>query len=776
MPVEPDYDTILRAMKWATSYGTTEIRSIDKYRGRITAGYFRDPLEAANAIMQHDSGMIKGIYCTLNPTVPQIYQRCSSRLETAYVGTLTKDPEILCRREILLDFDPERESDTSATDEQHDMAIARTREAVEWLAYDCGFPLAALIDSGNGGHGRIRLDPLRNDLDSAILVKNCLSIIGTKFNDNLVKLDLKVFNASRICRIPGTVARKGDGIEAEYPHRLSKIIRPFDLDDLSHEVLKEFVAKHHTEPVRVNGNRALAERPDGEAKYSNLNRQARQQIHGWVPHLLGQYVREYEGGYRITSENLGRDLEEDIAILPGGGIKDHGVADMGDPTEGRRSPVALVAFVLEVSKDEAAKQIANVLGIASSEFSTLEQPLPVGSTMIAMPGSLLGQDDAELASPTFYNSIRQRPIKEIKYLIDRLLVLNTHTVMSGESKAGKTTFAYELVLHVLFGRPFLGKKVERANVLYLALEEREDRFHRKMQSQLETLGRGMWPDLTETEIEEAFSGLAFVTRSSKLQDGKAKTLPVGFRGAEEIRKLLREYQEKWPGKPWLLVIEPVILFSEERLMTRNLNKSEYEQIEIINDIIREEEFTCAILTVKHNRKSPAGGSRGGGNMMDNVAGSVAQLGAPDATILLSNKEYYNFKGEPAWIMVQSRDFGKEQFPIISNGVSWIKPPPGMDIPPFEEYIKSDRQGPGARKIDPYLDAKILSELAKEIEGLSCREMSERFNVSEQIVRRTVDGLESNGRLTRHRNDGMRAGLYRLAEPVALPNTILRDIL
>ena len=109
--------------------------------------------------------------------------------------------------------------------------------------------------------------------------------------------------------------------------------------------------------------------------------------------------------------------------------------------------------------------------------------------------------------------------------------------------------------------------------MYIALEERDERFHRKMQDQLRNLAQSKWGDLTEAEIEEAFSRLSFITRTSKMRDGSAKTLPVGYRGAEAIRGHLRDYETTWPGMPTLLVIETVLLFSEERIYTRNLNKA-----------------------------------------------------------------------------------------------------------------------------------------------------------------------------------------------------------
>jgi putative DNA primase/helicase len=63
-------------------------------------------------------------------------------------------------------------------------------------------------------------------------------------------------------------------------------------------------------------------------------------LHAWVPSLFPG-AREKNGGYRLTSKDLGRDLQEDLTIRTDG-IVDFGVADMGDPRQGRRTPIDLV--------------------------------------------------------------------------------------------------------------------------------------------------------------------------------------------------------------------------------------------------------------------------------------------------------------------------------------------------------------------------------------------------------------------------------------------------
>ena len=83
----------------------------------------------------------------------------------------------------------------------------------------------------------------------------------------------------------------------------------------------------------------------------------------WVPVLFPHAIAAGPG-YRVTSKALGRDLQEDLAIHPEG-IKDWGVADMGDPKAGSRTPIDLVMeHQPGMAKPvDAMKWLAKVIGV-----------------------------------------------------------------------------------------------------------------------------------------------------------------------------------------------------------------------------------------------------------------------------------------------------------------------------------------------------------------------------------------------------------------------------
>jgi hypothetical protein len=85
-----------------------------------------------------------------------------------------------------------------------------------------GFSEPIVADSGNGCHLHFPID-LPHDAETTELVKAITAEVSTRFTDNVVKIDVAVFNAARITRLYGTVACKGDDTE-ERPHRRSSLL------------------------------------------------------------------------------------------------------------------------------------------------------------------------------------------------------------------------------------------------------------------------------------------------------------------------------------------------------------------------------------------------------------------------------------------------------------------------------------------------------------------------------------------------------------------------
>lgn len=94
--------------------------------------------------------------------------------------------------------------------------------------------------------------------------------------------------------------------------------------------------------------------------------EAMQNFDAWVPEIWAD-AKPYQGGYRVSSETLGRDLQEDLSLHPSG-IKDHGL-ELG------MTPLQVVSQWVTSGDDEAALAwLAARVGvdIAAQEASAVE--------------------------------------------------------------------------------------------------------------------------------------------------------------------------------------------------------------------------------------------------------------------------------------------------------------------------------------------------------------------------------------------------------------------
>jgi len=791
LPSGPDFDAIVRALETlAPADGSNthcfEVRGLTQYRGKTLYGYFKDPILAANAICQRDESSIAGWYATMNPVHPDCYLRQPDVIVSAPSGSGTSDPEILYRTELLIDIDPKRISGISSTDAQHDFAmeIAKSIEK-HLLAY--GFPNPCVVDSGNGVHLRYKLyrGDFPNDDETKRLLQTVLQILADKFNGDGIEIDRKVFNASRICRIPGTWARKGQNVPSN-PHRLCTQLIPFDtFGDLRRETVQKFVSSNGVTIKGPDPKRAIFEYPEDEKPWRNLNKVARERIHEWVPHIFHGICRQYGDGYRISSADLGRDLEEDICILPKS-IKDFGVHDLGDETEGRRTPISLIAeFRTDGNKYEAAEMLSACLNVpitefadkplpASPKFFATEVPMQVAEEPITMPPSLLGGSYKPFAkAKTFDPEILFKPKIIRPALINNMFLMNTHVVLSGPPKVGKTTLSYMMMLHILFGMPLFGEEVTKSKILYLALEERDWRMQDKVAGLAKT-AHDEWGMSQEEFIEGFRDRFMYFNLGSKTDDeGNQYRLPAGPEGAHHIREVIREDT----SEPTVVCIEPANRFHVESA-TLDLNMREYEMVETINDIVQEKEYQSAILSIKHDRKSPPGGNRAG-NIYDNMSGSMAQQGAVEGQLQLYVPDHYSFEGT-AWIIAQSRDFGKFQIPLESKNEVWQRIPKDRAIT-FKEYREQEdasRLGmTGAKPKDPKLPGKVMFALEQNKDGLTLKDLRINLNCdSEQILRRTLDKLLADGQVTEAAERRGNAVVFVLTPPASMPNNGLPDLI
>ena len=228
-------------------------RAWDGWARNSVSGYFDNEEDFIKSAAElNATGLCEGIYFTFNPVKPDLLARAKNRLVAS--KSTTSDEDISCRHWLMIDFDPKRPKGISATDDELKLAAGRARDCRDWLTSK-GWPLPVSAISGNGVHLLYRIH-LENTGDNAAMLRHVLSAIALDFSDDMVEVDQKVFNAARITKLYGTVARKGDQTE-DRPHRYSQIKTvPDEIQPVSIPLLKELAAIHEEHVANERDKRA----------------------------------------------------------------------------------------------------------------------------------------------------------------------------------------------------------------------------------------------------------------------------------------------------------------------------------------------------------------------------------------------------------------------------------------------------------------------------------------------------------------------------------------
>jgi hypothetical protein len=208
-------DPIAACLKVLVEPGSTvEMRVLNASGGPHIRHYSSEDLLTMARDAVRFSKDAQGVYWLLNP------------LPAEWCGSPAKDMDIVRRRWLLIDCDPKRKGTVSSTDAEKDAARA-TMVMVDAFLGEQGWPAPIIGDSGNGFHLLYLIDL---PADDGGLVHRVLNVLASLFDNEAASIDTKVANASRICKLYGTLAGKGPNT-SDRPHRLSKIITiPEQLD------------------------------------------------------------------------------------------------------------------------------------------------------------------------------------------------------------------------------------------------------------------------------------------------------------------------------------------------------------------------------------------------------------------------------------------------------------------------------------------------------------------------------------------------------------------
>lgn len=194
-----------------------EIRCLDGQR--TYSGYYRNIDNIIRDIEPLSERPNMQIYFVLNTIKADCYDRQQQERMVEKPKNTTTDNDIEGRNFILLDFDPERPSGVGSTDAQLNESHIVAKKVYNFLI-EQGISSIIVCKSGNGIHLEIPIK-LANTTENTQLVERFLKAIAMLFNTEAVHVDTKVGNASRICKLYGTYAKKGANTP-EHPWRLAK--------------------------------------------------------------------------------------------------------------------------------------------------------------------------------------------------------------------------------------------------------------------------------------------------------------------------------------------------------------------------------------------------------------------------------------------------------------------------------------------------------------------------------------------------------------------------
>jgi|GEM_PF-4469778 len=284
-----------------------ELRILKTKNGTVS-GYFNDMKELAK-----NADIFNGhnnVFITLNPCNTDLLARANNNIQF-YAKDTTNDNEIIKRIWLPIDFDPERPSGISSTNEEHTLAIEMAKYVQEELS-EAGFPEGILADSGNGAHLLYRID-LENTTENKELLKSFLKALDSLYSDQKVKIDTTVYNAARIWKLYGTMAVKGENLK-ERPHRQAQILSPRkELKPVDIEIIKQI-----SDMVDSKDNKKVKSTNSSPSKMFDVEEFIKK--HG----ILVNYTQPYKGG---TLWNIQCPMNEEhakdarIIQLPNGAIE-----------------------------------------------------------------------------------------------------------------------------------------------------------------------------------------------------------------------------------------------------------------------------------------------------------------------------------------------------------------------------------------------------------------------------------------------------------------------
>lgn len=291
----------------------------------------------------------------------------------------------------------------------------------------------------------------------------------------------------------------------------------------------------------------------------------------WVPLALPA-ARPWRDGFRVSSKALGRDLEEDLQIVPEG-IMDFGEEQGMSPIDvlikwNPATPTAktalewLAPLVGVQLRQRPSRPLRLVSPPPDPEYALTDPPEWVN----APPPEGVLPEQAKAARPAKSDGLPLLTLAQLaekagqlKWLVKGAVPLESIGVMFGASGAFKSFVAIDLALHVAHGKAWMGRKTKQAPVIIIAAEggaglwRRVEAWHREHGIEWQEAPVYVIPmsvDLTTdcSRVIEAATALGVVPGLMVI-DTLSQTFSGEENSATEVAAYLRElglwFREAW---------------------------------------------------------------------------------------------------------------------------------------------------------------------------------------------------------------------------------------
>ncbi len=638
-----------------------EIRVLTKKGNKSfsESGYFdHDHLdECVKEIMRYYHNPHAQIYLPFNEIPPDALAYGKYKIKSG--AKATSDGLVSRRLKLLIDIDPERFSSTgtplsdlSATDEEKENARSIANQVIAFFTCQ-GWGSPIFVDSGNGFHLYYDID-LPNTEQNTKLIQNILVALSNMFGNEFAKIDCTVFNASRIAKLPGTIARKGDSVP-DRPHRPCRFL----------EIPSEFslVTQEQLEAVATLGQQENSQ-PNKQENKKTVKAKENVDLRTRIENYLAKLPQSISG--EKGHDALFRAacvLVQNFTLSPSEAwpyLQNWNISHCSPPWNDKE----LWHKLHDADKAHGNKPRGHLLEEKSSYQETKTKP----------SGKTSKAEEKPKYQIKSIKSLLETEFPETLYLVPGILPAQGVNLIVGKPKTGKSSLVTNLVLALAYKGVFLGQCVEKANVLYLNLEDGERRLKQRIEAII-------------AENEQPPDNFDYI---------------AGVTGLDAI-KAIDEWLAKQDGQS-VVVIDTLAKFRGLMAKGQNMYEFDYHSLQLLRELA--EKYQATFLLIHHTNKLVSE------DVIDLVSGSLGLSGAADNIFVLKRAR----GNADAEFHIVGRDMEDQQLALRHSYPYWTL------LGNSEEYCQSE------------IRRNLISILQGSTDSLSIKEIVQQYKLEDPNVK------------------------------------------